>query len=104
MSADAPTPPPAVPGEAAAEPVVRVARLRAEYAEQYPGLDAGAWYPAASLAAYYRAWLVRHPDRGRSGAPLRGLDTDHFEFRGGVPREEPWIRGRSPDDRHSAEP
>jgi hypothetical protein len=90
---------PSVPGD----PFIRVARLRAEYAERYPGLDAGAWYPAASIAAYYRSWLARHPDPSRLGAPLRGLDTAHFEFRGGVPREEPWIPGRSPDDRLASE-
>ena len=41
-------------------------------------------YPAASLADYFRAWLTRHPDRRRGTAPLRGLETAHFEFRGGA--------------------
>jgi hypothetical protein len=90
----------AVPGD----PFVRLARLRHEYADRYPGLDAGAWYPAASVAAYYRSWLTRHPDRSGIGAPLRGLDTAHFDFRGGVPRDDPWVPGRSPDDRLQAEP
>jgi len=101
MSADSTSPPPAVPGGAPGDLSVRVARVRPEYADLYPGLDVGAWYPAAGLAAYYRAWLARHPDRTGPGAPLRGLDTAHFEFRGGVPRGEPWIPGRSADERRS---
>ena len=103
MSADSSGPPPAVPDGVPGDPVVRVARLKAEYADQYPGLDAGAWYPAAGLAAYYQAWLARHPQRTGLGAPLRGLDTAHFEFRGGVPRGEPWIPGRSADERRLPE-
>jgi hypothetical protein len=78
---------------------VRLARLRPEFAELYPGLDAGAWYPAASLAAYYRSWLSRHPDRRRGSAGIRGLETAHFDFRGGPPREPPWLPGESTDDR-----
>jgi|SRR5690242_15622814 hypothetical protein len=103
MSDDTARPPAAVPVDEPGDPFVRMARVKAEHADRYPGLDTGAWYPAASLAAYYRAWLMRHPDRTRLGAPLRGLDTAHFEFRGGVPREEPWIPGRSPDDRRPPE-
>jgi hypothetical protein len=78
---------------------VRLARLRREFASLYPGLDAGSWYPAASVAAFFRAWLMRHPDRNPGTGPLRGLDTTHFEFRGGVPREAPWLAGQSPDER-----
>jgi hypothetical protein len=104
MSPADPTPKPvpvALPAEVPGEPILRLVRLRSEFAAHYPGLDAGAWYPAASVTAYYRAWLVRHPDRTSVGGPLRGLDTGHFDFRGGVPREEPWIPGRSADERHS---
>ena len=81
-----------------ADPALRLARLRPEFAAHYPGLDAGSWYPAASVAAYFRAWLTRHPDR-RLAEPLRGLDTGHFDFRGGVPREAPWLPGHSADER-----
>src|SRR2546427_4063219 len=73
---------------------VRLARVRPAHASLYEGLDAGAWYPAASLAAYYRSWVVRHPNRA-GGPPLQGLETSHFEFRGGVPRDPPWLAGRS---------
>ena|SRR5919112_4557300 len=79
----------------------RLARLRPEYAALYNGLDPGAWYPAASLAAYFRAWLVRHPGPERRDSPPRGLETAHFEFRGGPPRDVPWISGQSPDERQA---
>ena len=93
-----PPPTPVHPGPRGPGHPPRLARLRPEFRSLYPGLDAGAWYPAASVADYFRSWLVRHPDR-RQPAPLRGLDTDHFEFRGGIPREEPWLAGKSPDER-----
>jgi hypothetical protein len=80
-------------------PPVRLARLKPEYASRYPGIDAGAWYPAASLAAYFRSWMLRHPDPAQSSGSLRGLETAHFEFRGGVPREPPWLPERSLDER-----
>ncbi len=100
-SADHPeiAPPQALPATPAGETPMRLARLRPEFAGLYAGLDAGAWYPAASVAAYFRAWLLRHPDRTEGRAPLRGLETAHFEFRGGVPREAPWLPGESADDR-----
>ena len=97
-SADRPRPAP-VAGLTAPDTPLRLARLLPEYASLYAGLDPGAWYPAASVAAYFQSWLVRHPDRHAGAAPLRGLDTAHFEFRGGVPREAPWLPGRSPDER-----
>ena len=59
----------------------REARLRPEHAHRYPGLHAGDWVSAATLA-----------DRVLAGALLRGRDTslwvrllrdEHFEFRGG---------------------
>lgn len=79
----------------------RWACLRVEYAEHYPGLDAGVWYPAQSVADYFRAWLLRHP--GVAPGHTRLLLTEHFEFRDGVPREEPWVVGRSADERAPAE-
>jgi hypothetical protein len=87
------------PQASIANPPIRPARLRQEFAELYAGLDTGTWYPAASLADYFRAWLTRHPDRRRGTAPLRGLETAHFEFRGGTPREPPWLPGASADER-----
>ncbi len=81
------------------DPFIRWARLGPAFAHLYPGLDAGAWYPAASVAAYFRSWLVRHPDRAAGAHLPRGLETAHFEFRGGVPRDDPWLSGQSPEDR-----
>jgi len=78
---------------------VRLARVRPEHAALYAGLDAGAWYPAASLAAYYHSWLVRHPNRTADRPPLKGLETSHFEFRGGIPRDPPWLPGQSTEER-----
>jgi hypothetical protein len=90
-----------VTGRPSDDAFIRLARLRPEFAALYPGLDAGAWYPAASVAAYFRSWLARHQDRTASGPPMRGLETAHFEFRGATPREEPWLPGRSPEERQS---
>lgn len=100
-SSESPAVPPPVPvtGPLTPDTPMRLARLRPEFASVYTGLDAGAWYPAASVAAYFTAWLVRHPDRQRTGEPLRGLETAHFDFRGGEPREPPWLPGQSPDAR-----
>jgi hypothetical protein len=60
----------------------REARLRPEHATRYPGIQAGAWEPAAVLC-----------DRVIAGGLLRGspmgwrhrvLAAEHFEFRGGI--------------------
>lgn len=96
-SQSSPSPPVSVSPSTA--PPMRLARLKPEYASRYAGLDAGAWYPAASLAAYFRSWMLRHPAPG-SGS-LRGLETAHFEFKGGVPREPPWLAEQSPDERQT---
>ncbi len=79
------------------DPSDRLARLRREHAASYPGLDPGVWYPARSVAEYFMAWLSRHP--GGGGGRSRILDAGHFEFRGGVPRDAPWVAGESPDER-----
>lgn len=100
-SAREPQPVP-VTGGSRDDTFVRLARLRSEFAALYPGLDAGAWYPAASVAAYFHSWLARHTGRAGGGPPMRGLETAHFEFRGGIPREDPWLPGRSPDERQAA--
>jgi hypothetical protein len=104
MTPDTPTQPPQpvpVSPASSAEPPRRLARLRPEFADLYAGLDAGTWYPAASVAAYFRSWLTRHPDRRPGSGPLRGLETGHFDFRGGTPREPPWLPGESTDERRS---
>ncbi len=63
----------------------REARLKSEFAEQYPGLVPGVWHPAASIAAYL---LTRQRTLGGKDPmerPARPIPTEHFEFRGGSP-------------------
>jgi hypothetical protein len=65
-----------------AQPGIREARLKPEFAHLYPPLEAGRWEPAALMADRVVAWLLRQPDRGYM-APERVLRSEHFEFRGG---------------------
>ncbi len=60
--------------------MVREARLRAEFAALYPGVDPDTWYTAATLAEHLLARIVRGEVDGPA-AP-RVLDPAHFEFRG----------------------
>ena len=63
-------------------PPVREARLRAGFAEQYPGIEPGVWFTAATLADHMVARLIRE---GKANIALlpRTLHPEHFEFRGG---------------------
>jgi hypothetical protein len=66
-------------------PLRRQARLRAEYAELYPAVEAGVWIEAAEMGATLLRWI----SAGGTGLPLgsRLLPDQHFEFRGGeLPR------------------
>ena len=65
-------------GENEGNPEIREARLRPEFADQYPWMRAGAWYLAATIAS---ARLHEDPPPPRH---LRLLPDDHFEFRGGL--------------------
>jgi hypothetical protein len=59
----------------------REARLRPEYAGRYPGIQVGAWEPAAVLCDRVLAGrLLRGSPRAGSE---RVLPPEHFEFRGG---------------------
>lgn len=62
---------------------IREARLRPEFAEFYPGLEPGVWYPAATIAELLvtQARTLSTPQE----ATARRLGTEHFEFRGGSP-------------------
>jgi len=72
--------------------VRREARLKPEFAHQYPNVPAGLWMPAADMGT---ALLLSHlhsaspPELGS-----RVMDERHFEFRGGAPRG-PEVRIRS---------
>jgi len=64
---------------------VRQARLRPEFASDYPGIPAGTWMAAADMGlALLRAHLVS-PTPPKLGGRL--MDEAKFEFRGGRPRE-----------------
>jgi hypothetical protein len=61
----------------------REARLKPEFASEYPGLEPGVWYPAATIAEFL---LTRESAlRGVGDPPVRVLAAEHFEFRGGSP-------------------
>jgi hypothetical protein len=60
--------------------MIREARLRAEFAALYPGVDPGTWYTAATLAEHLLGRILRGEAEGPA-AP-RVLDPAHFEFRG----------------------
>jgi hypothetical protein len=81
---------------------VREARLRAEYADEYPGMTPGVWMPVRELA---RLLVDRVYARRREGRPGRTFDPTHFEFRGGDtgPRR-PATRTRSTDGGRSRRP
>jgi hypothetical protein len=59
----------------------REARLRPQYAAQYPYLSPDRWEPAAVMADRVVAHTLGRPD-GRFIIGERALDPDHFEFRG----------------------
>ncbi|HEX7335915.1 MAG TPA: hypothetical protein VF252_01805 [Gemmatimonadales bacterium] len=63
-------------------PAFREARLRAEFAGQYAGIEPGVWFNAAGLAEQLIARFLREgvPD---DELPRRVLDPQHFEVRGG---------------------
>ena len=73
---------------------VREVRLRPEYAELYPEIEAGVWM-AAPVASARRLARVRLA--GDAASLARVLDDEHFEFRGGRPREETSARTRFGD-------
>ena len=66
----------------------REARLKLQFADQYPGINAGEWIPAWLLAEQLHSAAER-----RGLAPgARVCDPTHCEFRGGGARP-PALRG-----------
>lgn len=63
---------------------IREARLRAAYADLYPGVQPDVWQSAAQIGRQLLIYHLVTPDQ-----PLgeRLMDDAHFEFRGGVRRE-----------------
>jgi hypothetical protein len=67
---------------------VREARLRPEWAQLYPGLEAGEWIVAAQLVPLVLRFRLQ-------GQPTwefaqRILVDEHFDFRGGHDRDGSW--------------
>ncbi len=67
---------------------VREACLRPEWADLYPGVQPNVWHVAAELVPQ----VLRHRLQGEKSWEFtrRILLDDHFEFRGGRPRDETW--------------
>jgi hypothetical protein len=74
----------------------REARLRPEHAALYPGVPAGLWIPAATLAQQLLSGMV---SRTRTPARIdaRLMDDAHFEFRGGERSTRPRRDSRATD-------
>jgi hypothetical protein len=66
----------------------REARLRPEWADLYPGIKPEVWHVAAELVPY----VLRHLLQGRTTWEFthRVLNEEHFDFRGGRPRDDSW--------------
>jgi hypothetical protein len=67
---------------------LREARLRPEWAHLYPGLEPNVWMVAAELVPL----VLRHRLQGQTTWEFtrRILVDEHFEFRGGRPRDGSW--------------
>jgi hypothetical protein len=66
----------------------RETRLRAEWAHLYPGLEPDVWQVAASVLPLVLRQRVLNEGGWEFGRRI--LDDDHFEFRGGRPRDSGW--------------
>ena len=60
---------------------IREARLKPEFAAEYPGITPDVWMPATELA---QKLVQRAHARRREGRYTRTFDPTHFEFRGGL--------------------
>jgi hypothetical protein len=68
----------------------RQARLKAEHAYLYPGIEAAEWMPVETLI--HRVVTLLYGDPSKSGVITgeRLLRDDHFEFRGQSSRPSGW--------------
>jgi hypothetical protein len=79
---------------------IREARLRPQYASLYPALEADTWQPASSIGRQLLLWhlTASTPPQGE-----RLMSEEHFEFRGGNPRNGAEAAARTRHaDRHTA--
>ncbi len=61
---------------------VREGRLRPEFAHLYPGIPAGTWMLAATLAKHLLNGMIADGKQAPA-INVRLMDDAHFEFRGG---------------------
>jgi hypothetical protein len=82
---------------------VREARLKLEFAAEYPGIEPEVWMSARDLA---RKLVDRVHARREKGLYTRTFDPTHFEFRGGNPpsRRPPYTRSTDPISSRSEQP
>lgn len=76
-------------------PLEREVRLKPEFADSYPMIPARRWLSAADVGARLLQY-VAHGGTIPEGED-RLLRSDHFEFRGGVPRGVATLRTRHED-------
>lgn len=67
---------------------LREARLKPESEHLYPGIMPGVWTVASQLVP--QVLRLRLQQQPTWEFTRRVLDDDHFEFRGGKPREPQW--------------
>jgi hypothetical protein len=77
---------------------IREARLRPQYASLYPALEAGTWQAASAIGRQLLLWHLTAsiPPEGE-----RLMSEEHFEFRGGAPRNGSEANART---RHADRP
>ena len=80
---------PATPAQARG----REARLRADFAYLYPGLDSTDWTPVETLINRVVTLLYGDPANSGRITGARLLREDHFEFRGASARPDGWPAG-----------
>ena len=74
---------------------LREAKLKEEFAAEYPGIAPEVWMPVAEFA---RKLVERHQQGRRVGRFTRTFDPTHFEFRGGPDQHRSsYARTRSTD-------
>jgi hypothetical protein len=71
---------------------IREARLKAEYASLYPGLQPGVWMPASAIGQQLLLWHLTAPTMPQGD---RLMAQEHFDFRGGQKRVGAWINMRT---------
>ena len=79
----------------------REARLKPQYASEYPGIPPNTWMPARELA---KSLVARVHARRKEGRFTRTFDPTHFEFRGGDTVARPRRPRTRSSDRAKTEP